>query len=160
MNNYQRHAQQEFKAAGWDLEKDSMQKMMCDHVMKLLEVFAGEGHSGSSAPYAVSLFKKLALFEPICPLTGEDWEWHDTGNGVLQNRRCSHVFKQPDRFNGQAYDIDGIIFRDPNGSCWNTGDSHVAITFPYTPKRKYVDRDENGEVVTPAQASSQLPNKL
>lgn len=143
MNNYQKHAEREFKAAGWDLKKDSMQKAICDHVMKLLEVFDGEGHSGSSAPYAVNLFKKLALFEPICPLTGKDEEWNEIGKGHFQNNRCSHVFKDADRFNGQAYDGEGIIFRDPDGSCCTNSGSNVPIVFPYTPTRKYVDRQKS-----------------
>ena len=55
------HALMEFRAAGWvDSEgkfKDEMQQIVCDGVMKLLMVFAEEGHSGSSAPYAIVLFK-------------------------------------------------------------------------------------------------------
>ena len=74
MSNYERHAMMEFRAAGWTDESgkfnDEMQEMICKHVMKLLEVFADEGHSGSSAPYAINLFKQLASFEPVAPLTG------------------------------------------------------------------------------------------
>lgn len=139
-SNYHAHALREFKAAGWDLEKDPMQKAMCEHILKLLDVFAEEGHSGSSSNYAIRLFTKLASFEPIAPLTGEDWEWNEVGNGAFQNSRCSHVFKQADRFNGQAYDIEGIIFRDANGSCCTNWESRVPVTFPYTPKRVYVNR--------------------
>ena len=39
------------------------------------------GHSGSSAPYAVNLFKKLAMFKPIGPITGKDSEWAKTSTG-------------------------------------------------------------------------------
>lgn len=138
---YKEHALMEFKAAGWDFEKDPMQKAMCEHVLRLLEVFSEEGHSGSSAPYAVGLFKQLALFEPICPLTGEDWEWNEISEGSFQNKRCSHVFKDKDRFNGQAYDIEGIIFKDSKGCCWTKRESHVPIEFPYTPARKYQTED-------------------
>ena len=50
----------EFKAAGWLNDDgtyiDEMQGMICDHVLKLLEVFSDEGHSGTSAPYAIRLF--------------------------------------------------------------------------------------------------------
>ena len=57
MNNYEKHAREEFRAAGWtDANgefKDGMQKMICEHVLKLLNVFDGEGHSGSSAPYEI-----------------------------------------------------------------------------------------------------------
>ena len=111
MSNLQKHAWNEFRAAGWinehDVFQDEMQEAICMHVMKLLRIFSEEGHSGSTAPYAVDMFKKLAMFEPLVPLTGEAWEWTEVGTGVFQNKRCSRVFKQADRFDGQAYDIEG-----------------------------------------------------
>lgn len=161
MSNLHNHALAEFRAAGWtDADgkfKDEMQEAICTHVLELLKVFADEGHSGSTAPYAVNLFKKLAMFEPIVPLTGEDWEWNEASPGVFQNRRCSRVFKQADRFNGQAYDIDGRVFYewaerdlDPGEegypgkrrfqSYYTNRDSLVPITFPYTPTTEHVER--------------------
>ncbi len=154
MSNYEKHALTEFRAAGWCDENgkfnDEMQEMICKHVMKLLEVFADEGHSGSSAPYAIDLFSKLAKFEPVVPLTGEDWEWTEVHDGTFQNKRCSHVFKQADRFDGQAYDIDAIIFYDyytdeEGRKCksYFTGrESAVPVTFPYVPTREYKERIE------------------
>ena len=139
-----KHAELEFKAAGWLKEDgtyvDESQKWICEDVLKLLEIFSKQGHSGTSAPYAINLFEKLANQEPICPLTGEDWEWNDVskymdGKKVYQNKRCSHVFKE----NDQAYDCEGKIFREPDGCCYQSQDSKVDITFPYTPKREYVD---------------------
>lgn len=150
MSNIKNHALAEFRAAGWVDEKgdytDEMQQAICEHVLKLLEIFAGEGHSGSSAPYAINVFKKLAMFEPLVPLTGEDWEWTEVGEGCFQNKRCSRVFKQADRFDGQAYDIDGIVFFDwytdpetgEKSKSYFTGrDSFVPVTFPYTPTTEY-----------------------
>lgn len=143
MSNLKQHAIAEFKAAGWlddtGTYVDEMQGALCEHVLNLLQVFADEGHSGSTAPYTVNVFKKLAMFEPLVPLSGEDWEWTEVSDGVFQNKRCSRVFKQADRFNGQAYDLDGRVFREPNGSCYTGKDSMVPITFPYTPKTEYVD---------------------
>jgi hypothetical protein len=120
-----------------------MQEAICTHVLKLLEVFDGEGHSGSSAPYAINLFEKLAKFEPVAPLTGEDWEWVEVSDGIYQNKRCGHVFKDAD---GKAYDIDGKIFwdwyQDEEGkmhkSHFTGRESRVYIEFPYIPKREYV----------------------
>lgn len=154
MNNYQKHAMTEFRAAGWTDESgkfnDEMQEMICNHVMKLLEVFADEGHSGFSAPYAINLFSKLAKFEPIGPLTGEDWEWvnvsEQSGYTLWQNKRCSHVFKDE---NG-AYDIDGIVFYDNHvdesgityKAYFTSRESRVPVTFPYTPTTEYRERIE------------------
>ena len=156
MSNYDSHAWREFRAAGWVDEnnkfKDEMQEAICTHVLKLLEVFHGEGHSGSSAPYAINLFEKLAKFEPVAPLTGEDWEWHNVSsysnpdNGpVYQNKRCGHVFKD----DTGAYDIDGIVFydwhtREETGerykSYYTCKESRVPVTFPYVPKSEYRER--------------------
>ena len=143
MSNLHKHALAEFRAAGWtDADgrfEDEMQEDICKHVLELLKVFADEGHSGSTAPYTVNMFKKLAMFEPLVPLTGEDWEWHEPSPGVFQNIRCSRVFKQADRFNGQAYDIEGRVFREPTGACYTGAESRVPVTFPYTPKTEYVN---------------------
>lgn len=117
---------------------DEMQALMNQQLLQIVAVFSLHGHSGFSASYAVGALEKLLRFEPLGPLTGEPDEWFDHGH-CQQNKRCSHVFKQPDRFNGQAYDIYGRIFREPDGSCYTSGESHVPITFPYTPKREYVD---------------------
>jgi hypothetical protein len=152
MSYLQNHALSEFRAAKWLDENgnycDEMQEAICKHILKLLDVFAEEGHSGSSAPYAIELFSKLAKFAPIVPLTGEDWEWVEVSTGVYQNKRASNVFKQADRFNGQAYDIDGKVFwewyKDDAGemfkSYFTSAESHVPITFPYVPNREYVFR--------------------
>jgi hypothetical protein len=80
----------------------------------------------------------LLRYEPLGPLTGEPDEWVDHGY-CMQNNRCSHVFKQADRFDGQAYDIQGKVFREPSGACYTCSDSFVPITFPYTPTTVYVD---------------------
>ena len=158
MNNLHAHARTEFRAAGWTDDqgnfKDQMQQAICEHVLKLLEVFADEGHSGTTAPYAVDMFKKLAMFKPLVPLTGEQWEWSETSPGVFQNIRCSHVFKQAGRFEGQAYDINGIVFYEwytdketgeKRKSHYTCRDSFVPITFPYIPKTEYKERPAENE---------------
>lgn len=159
MSNYIKHALTEFRAAGFidenDKYSDEMQEAICKHVMKLLEVFDEEGHSGSSAPYAIDMFSKLAGFKPLVPLTGEEWEWNDVsayGGGThYQNKRCSHVFKDS---KGRAYDSDGMIFwewwTDPetsekHKSYYTNRESRVYIEFPYMPTREYVYRESEAE---------------
>lgn len=107
---------------------------------ELLHVFALQGQSGFSAAIAAELLGKLLRFEPIGPLTGEPDEWVEVGPGVHQNRRCSRVFKQADRFNGQAYDLDGIVWEEPDGGRFTNWESMVPVVFPYTPKTEYRPR--------------------
>lgn len=153
MSNYKFHAQQEFRAAGWVDEKgrytDEMQGWICEHVLTLLDVFADEGHSGSSAPYVINVFSKLAKFEPIAPLTGEDWEWNEVSDGadgvMYQNNRMSSVFKNG--LDGKAYWLDGKVFwewfedhdREVFKSHYTSRDSKVYIEFPWVkPESEYV----------------------
>lgn len=157
------HAKAEFRAAGWTDDNgkfnDEMQHFMCDQIIELLTIFSEHGHSGSSAPYAIELFSKLAKFEPLVPLTGEDWEWTDTGHNY-QNNRCSHVFKD---YDGNCYDIDGKVFWEwckpydgrepfePYKAYYTCRESRVPVTFPYTPKTEYVYRHSDAEPSQPAQ---------
>ena len=165
MSNYEKHAREEFRAAGWIDENgkynDDMQEAICSHVIKLLEVFSDEGHTGSTAPYTINLFSRLAKFEPIVPLTGEDWEWHDTGHGY-QNRRASHVFKD---YDGNCYDINGKVFWEWNKfegeafkSYYTCRESRVPVTFPYVvPKEpEYVYRYSDAEPPAPNQTEEGL----
>ena len=143
MSNYRSHAERELRAIGYDLgEKDGPNRWIMDNLFELLEVFSKQGHSGSSAPYCIGVFSKLASFAPLAPLTGADDEWVEVGPDVWQNNRCSHVFKE----NGAAYDSTGRIFREPNGCCYQNSDSRVPVTFPYTPTIEYVDRPSEDEL--------------
>ncbi len=140
-SNSELHARRELKAAGYDPdEKDGPDRWIQDNVLELIRVFSKQGHSGSSAPYCIEMFRKLAAFEPLVPLSGADDEWHEFSPGHFQNRRCSHVFKDETG----AYDSTGIIWRDPDGSCYQNFESRVPVTFPYTPKREYRDRPAPG----------------
>lgn len=130
------HADRELPPAG----DDEMQALMNQGLRELVLVFSTQGHSGFSAPYAVGALEKLLRFGPLRPLTGEADEWIEVDLGVFQNRRCGRVFKSAERFNGQAYDIDGKVFRDRRG-CYTNGESAVPVTFPYTPVTVYVDVD-------------------
>ena len=166
MSNLINHAELEFRAAGWTDENgkfnDEMQEAICNHVLKLLEIFADEGHSGSTAPYTVDVFKRLAMFKPIAPLTGEDWEWTDvseySGRATYQNKRCSSVFKEGK--DGEAYDIDGKVFwewamyeGEPFKSYYGCRESRVPVTFPYTVPDQpiYEYRHSEAEPRTPPQ---------
>ena len=148
MNNFEKHAREEFRAAGWTDENgnfnDEMQALICANVLDLLNVFAKQGHSGSSAPYAINMFRRLVNFKAITPLTGEDWEWSHVADNLWQNKRCSSVFKDE---TGNAHDIDGKVFWEwnvgfddgkPYKSYYTNGGCHTPVTFPYHPPKEAV----------------------
>lgn len=122
MSELVKHAEEELKRAGlFDADSDYA-GAVGQQVLQLIKTFAGNGNSGGSAEMVIHVFSRLSQFEPITPLTGEDDEWFDRteeyGTKMLQNKRCSHVFKD-DR---GAYDINVVGNRQD-----------MAITFPYVP---------------------------
>lgn len=143
------HATEELKLLGYDPDstEDGPNTWIAQNIIELMEVFARQGHSGSSAPYVLDLFNRLAKYQVVAPLTGEDTEWSDIldmDGPTLQNRRCSSVFTK----NGIAYTIDGYAFwywseRDlePNEdgypgvtkfkSTFTSEHSRKEVTFPY-----------------------------
>jgi hypothetical protein len=76
---------------------------------------------------------------PTFVLTGQDDEWTDVSNvpgyPALQNRRCPSVFRD----STGTYDTNGVVFREPNGTCFTNRASRVPVTFPYTPVTEYRD---------------------
>jgi len=139
------HAERELDLIGMAKDGDEMNVAMRNHILHMVDEFADEGHSGSSASYALGLLEKLLAFEPLSPLTGDEHEWNEVGADLFQNNRCSHIFK--DSKGGRAYDINGIVFydmvNDDEGkeyqSCYTTQpNSRVWIDFPcYPPKPIY-----------------------
>jgi hypothetical protein len=145
------HAKSELELAGlFSKEGDFYEGMTGNAVMELIEVFSKQGHSGMSAAGVIHIFSKLAKFEPLSPVQGTDDEWVNVSNGVLQNRRYSAVFKDPD---GSCTYNTAIVKRCPNGTTWtgplyltredainNTNQIKVRIKgFPFTPKTFYID---------------------
>jgi hypothetical protein len=133
------YARRELERAGLFNEDSDYGGMLGEAVMKLIKAFAEEGHSGFSAQMASDLFNKLSRCEPLSPLTGDDDEWNEVDDDTWQNNRCSHVFKTT---TDGAYDIDGRVFREPDGCCFTNRESRTPVTFPYMPTTEYVDVPE------------------
>ncbi|WP_137921658.1 hypothetical protein [Hydrogenophaga sp. 2FB] len=138
-SNLLSHADRELPHIG----TDEMGQLMAKNMRELVLVFGTQGHSGFSASYATGLLQTLLRYEPVAPLTGDPGEWVDHGY-CQQNNRCGRVFKQADRFDGQAYDIDAVVFLEPNGTGFTGRGSQQPITFPYTPRTVYVEVDTEG----------------
>jgi hypothetical protein len=125
-------------------DPDDPQSWIEECVLECVEAFARAGHSGSSAAYTTSILERLLRFEPLAPLTGEPDEWFRpyAGDGpteqpdLEQNKRCSHVFRE----NDQAYDIQAIVWRDPDGTLVTNFESRRNVEFPYAPTQEIRDR--------------------
>lgn len=130
-------AERELRAVGLFDPGSDYDGMIGEAVLELVKVFSKQGHSGFSAHLCLDVFAKVAAFKPLAPLTGETDEWQEVADGVYQNNRCSRVFKE----DGEAYDIDGIIWRDPDGATYTNFKSRVPVTFPYTPTQQVLDAD-------------------
>lgn len=102
------HAKQELQLAGLFDKDADYDGMLATAVMELMEVFAKQGHSGSSAAMTISLFEKLARFGNLTPLTSKQDEWMDisemSGEPMWQSKRKSSVFSKD---GGKTwYDLD------------------------------------------------------
>ena len=123
-------------------------------IIKLVDKFSKSGQSGASAPYTAgaitSTLKKLLMFEPIAPVTGEDDEWSNTkdmgsDNALWQNKRCFALFKESDN---KPYYLDAIVWKTDKGS-WSgnanlkdgtkVSSRQYVKSFPFTPKTFVID---------------------
>lgn len=151
MSNLINHAKRELLKLGYkpieECEED-IDKWIQENVLELLEVFSNQGHSGFSAPHVINLFKKLANFEPLSPITCTDDEWNDpiSNDETYQNNRCSAVFKKSK--DGKPYYLDAIVFKNQKGitytgSAFNSRNERIKsrqmIKLPFIPKTFYVD---------------------
>lgn len=92
-------------------------------MIEILEKFFGQWDSGGAVWAVAPILQRCIAGKNLSPLTGQDDEWMDHGDGVFQNVRCSSVFKDPRFHEGKlAFDIDALHPR-------------AAITFPYDPER-------------------------
>jgi len=144
MSNLVDYAKEELKRIGMIGSGEPYNDSVAKAILDLIELLASQGHTGFTAPYTISTFSRLAMFKPLSPLTGEDDEWNDIGDGFLQNKRYSAVFKDK---NGIAYNIEGKVFTDDGETWYQCKDSRVDITFPYVvpdkPEYVYRNKEEN-----------------
>lgn len=157
-SNLLKHAERELRIAGYNPEStDFVESTVYKNAIALIKELGNQHLSGGIAPIILNLFYKLATYEPLSPLIGDDAEWRETEEtelnygptsgqkGMLyQNIRCSSVFKHC----GHAYDINGKVFVDPNNASYTNIDSHIPVTFPYTHSPTYVHVDADGVPVT------------
>lgn len=148
MSNLLKHAERELKLIGYD-GKDEYDKMAKEAILQLIETFAKQGHSGFSAPYVAKMFHKLANYEVLSPLTGNDDEWNDVSDmsgdrkTLFQNNRDSRVFKNDDG----AFFTEAIVWQDDVYHFSNKDSNRYIKSFPFTPKTFYVKVDKERNVL-------------
>lgn len=150
MSNLMHHAAKELKLLGMTEDSsDEMTSGMTKDILELIEVFSKQGHSGFSAEYCISVFSKLARYEALSDLTGDDDEWNDVGsvdgNTLFQNNRASNVFKEVTQDGDlvKSYQIDRYVFREPDGATYTRGGEFGSIylinEWPYSPTHEFID---------------------
>ncbi len=112
-NKNLQYAKEELKRAGF-YDKDAMYgELLPNAVLELLDVFTKQGHSGMSAGVTVNLFKRLALHEPLVPITDKPEEWTNALGGeestMYQHTRLSSLFKNGK--DGKGYYLDAIVWQ-------------------------------------------------
>ena len=116
-------------------ETDSMQDMVKQNVLEIVDVFSKQGHSGASANYVLGIIDRVLRFLPICPLTGDEDEWGEAygDDDTQQNRRCGKVFRNH-HDNSTAHNIEGKVFSTDGGETYFANrNSSVPVSFPYYP---------------------------
>lgn len=112
------HAESELRAAGLFDPGSDYEGMLGESVLELIQTFSNQGHSGFSAGMTVELFKELASYRPLGPLTDNPEEWMQVDDGIAsdeplwQSRRKSSCFSHD---GGKTYyDIEDPMNADGN----------------------------------------------
>lgn len=98
MSNLKSHAEFELRRAGLFDRDSDYGGMIGPAVMKMIEVFREEGHSGFSATLTLDIFNRLANFKALTPITSNPDEWTDVSEmsgpsgPKWQNKRQSSCF--------------------------------------------------------------------
>lgn len=105
MDNQVRWARTELERAGWFSKDSDYAGMVGEAVLKMVEQFSAEGHSGNSAHLCAHLFYQLARWKPLGPLTDDPSEWMEVSEGQWQSTRNPSCFSKD---GGRTYyDLDG-----------------------------------------------------
>jgi len=161
MTNAQTFAQRELEILSkihLDPDNRPIVEEFIPEILALIEKF---GKSGCSAPYTAgalaSTIKDLCLFKPLSPITGDENEWRDVtdmfeaSEETFQNIRCGSIFKKGKE--EKATYCDAITWKgqypwDYGTDKWDDtftgkvegyGPSQYIKSFPFTPKRFYVN---------------------
>ncbi len=88
-------------------------------MIEILTKFFDQWDSGGAVYAVAPILMRLIAGKPLSPLTGNQDEWMEVTPRILQNIRCSSIFK--DKLTENAYNIDTP--------------GRPTITFPHWPEK-------------------------
>jgi hypothetical protein len=91
-SNLVRHAREELQRAGLFDTNGDYGGMLGTEILKLVQVFSEQGHSGFSAQMTIDILDKLLRFQPLTPITNNPVEWMEVSDNLWQNRRQGSLF--------------------------------------------------------------------
>ena len=148
------YAKSELSKSGWVNEYGEcindeyiLQVRICRRLIEMFQFMENTNNQVEGIDILLDFVDRLTNLKPITPLTGEDDEWEEISTGNYQNKRCKSVFKTNETVKGQAFDLEHTIFwkwtTDSLGkkekNFFITYDSTAPVTFPYMPKKEYVE---------------------
>lgn len=117
------HAEKELRLAGFCDKDSDYGGMLSQAVLRMVYVFAAEGHSGFSANYTLQLFNEVARFRTLTPISSDPSEWRQVGPNDWQNIRDSRCFSADGGKTWYNYEDCQYVVKDENGATFTT--SHV-----------------------------------
>lgn len=120
-------AEEELRRAGLFDEDSDYGGMMGESVMKLIEAFSGEGHSGFSASMAASIFGELSAWKPLTPLTDDPTEWMHIEEAMAGRPDCWQSRRNPSAFSndgGKSYYLLTDRLSWPRKVLWRVTGKH------------------------------------
>jgi len=104
MSNLIEHAKRELTLAGMFDKDADYNGALAPEIMKLVELFSSQGHSGASAVITIGILEKLLRFQTLTPITSNPDEWMEVGTGLWQSKRNPAIFSKD---SGKTwYDVD------------------------------------------------------
>jgi len=113
MTNTLEHAKKELLLAGYNIERDIPSPFTSDSdysdsivksVLKLVEAFSSDEHSGYSASITLAIFDKLSKHENLSPLTNNLDEWEDVSK--FEDKPEGYKFQS--KRNYSCFSTDGL----------------------------------------------------
>ena len=93
-SNLVKHAERELKLAGMFDKDADYNGTLAPQIIKLVEEFSKQEHSGMSAEITIQLLVKLLKFKTITPITNHSDEWMKVDKKMWQNTRDGSYFSK------------------------------------------------------------------